>query len=128
MKQHSSKLGNKITLYFVIGILVLVALFISVLIYNTINTVKDTLGQNGINIARNIATLVDTTAMSASSEEVLASMEQVAAIVNVAVEQTKSVAISADYQVSTVENLDKTIQTLQQSAEELQKAINQFNL
>lgn len=62
MKQHSSKLGNKITLYFVIGILVLVALFISVLIYNTNNTVKDTLGQNGINIAQNIATLVDTTA------------------------------------------------------------------
>ncbi|MCZ8534138.1 methyl-accepting chemotaxis protein [Psychrobacillus psychrodurans] len=66
--------------------------------------------------------------MSASSEEVLASMEQVAAIVNVAVEQTKTVAISADYQVSTVENLDKTIQTLQQSAEELQKAISQFKL
>lgn len=62
MKQHSSKLGNKITLYFVIGIIVLVALFISVLIYNTNNTVKDTLGQNGINIAQNIATLVDTTA------------------------------------------------------------------
>ena len=66
--------------------------------------------------------------MSASSEEVLASMEQVAAIVNVAVEQTKTVAISADYQVSTVENLDKTIQTLQQSAEELQKTISQFKL
>ncbi|QUG42824.1 methyl-accepting chemotaxis protein [Psychrobacillus sp. INOP01] len=66
--------------------------------------------------------------MSASSEEVLASMEQVAAIVNESVEQTKTVAVSADYQVSTVENLDKTIQTLQQSADQLHKAINQFNL
>jgi len=66
--------------------------------------------------------------MSASSEEVLASMEQVTAIVNESVEQTKTVAVSADYQVATVENLDKTIQTLQQSAHQLQKAINQFNL
>ncbi|MEK5216897.1 methyl-accepting chemotaxis protein [Psychrobacillus sp. FSL H8-0487] len=66
--------------------------------------------------------------MSASSEEVLASMEQVTAIVNESVEQTKTVAVSADYQVDTVENLDKTIQTLQQSAHQLQKAINQFNL
>lgn len=66
--------------------------------------------------------------MSASSEEVLASMEQVASIVNESVEQTKTVAVSADYQVTTVENLDKTIQTLQQSADQLHKAINQFNL
>jgi len=66
--------------------------------------------------------------MSASSEEVLASMEQVASIVNESVEQTKTVAVSADYQVSTVEDLDKTIQTLQQSADQLHKAINQFKL
>lgn len=66
--------------------------------------------------------------MSASSEEVLASMEQVAFIVNESVEQTKTVAVSADYQVTTVENLDTTIQTLQQSADQLHKAINQFNL
>jgi len=66
--------------------------------------------------------------MSASSEEVLASMEQVASIVNESVEQTKTVAVSADYQVSTVEDLDKTIQMLQQSADQLHKAINQFKL
>ena len=59
MKQKSSKLGSKITLYIVVGILLLVALFITVLIYNTNNTVKDTLGENGIHIAQNIATLVD---------------------------------------------------------------------
>lgn len=45
MKQKSSKLGSKITLYIVVGILLLVALFTTVLVYNTNKTVKDSLGE-----------------------------------------------------------------------------------
>ncbi|TQR19321.1 methyl-accepting chemotaxis protein [Psychrobacillus vulpis] len=62
MNKKSSKLGNKIVFYLMFAILLLVVFFSAVIIYSTNKTVENTMGNNGMHIAQNIASLIDVSA------------------------------------------------------------------
>ena len=85
---------------------------------------KEVVHVNG-NIQDNSAVLEQ---MSASSQEILASSEEMQKLVISTVNQTKEVASSSNVQIDMVRNLEEVVQTLNQTAKEINVEINKYKI